>query len=230
VISSGKLLRLVLMYTIMVTITFPFADKSKIMPRRSKIAPHASMIHRLLREGESVLAIHKQLEDLQVSVSYEGLRKWVHANPVEGVVLNGPGRPRSGDTSPFDFLPENLSEISAAKPPAFLLPFAALYAEPESIRLEVTKRAMWQLGLPYHDLVPRTEWILPADRLARCSDLEYCIVAYMVSNLPPPPLDGITLHYEEWLAKLMSGATRLKAATKEGLDICGADLFYDSKI
>lgn len=194
------------------------------MPRRSKIAPHAPLIHRLMREGKNARAIWKQLNELEEisHVSYEGVRRWIHANPVAGITLNGPGRP--AETNSFDFLPQ-LSDLPTAKAPAFLLPFATIYAEPENIRLEVTKRAMWQLGLPYHESVPRMEWILPADRLARCSDLEFCIVAFMVSNLPPPPLDGIAQHYEEWLAKLMAGATRLKEAVKEGRATTGAEIF-----
>lgn len=193
------------------------------MPRKSKISPHASQIRRLLREGKTIRAIWKQLNELE-EVSYEGLRKWIHDNPIEGITLNGPGRPPSIEFNSFDFLPEP-PDPPTAKIPAFLLPFAAIYAEPEEIRSEVTKRAMWQLGLPYHDSVPRKEWILPAERLVGCSDLEYLIVTYLVSDLPSPPLDGITLHYEEWLVKLMTGAMRLKAAAKQGYDTTGAEIF-----
>lgn len=197
------------------------------MPRKSKITAHAPRIRRLLREGKTAHTIWKELQSLELSLSYEGLRKWIHANPIEGITLNGPGRPRSIEINPFNFLPAELPDLPSTKAPAFILALIALYSEPEDIRMEVTKRAFWQLGLPFDEELPRTEWFLPAQRLIQCSDLEFCLVAYLVSNLPTPPLGGITLHFEEWFEKLMAGAARLKEAAKHGRDTTGKNIFDD---
>ncbi len=195
------------------------------MIRKGKLTPYASQIHRKLRDGSKALAIWKDLKRQKVSVTYEGVRKWIHANPIEGVCLGSPGRPQSAGTNRFDFLGGESPMYGLPSAPAYLLPFLAIYARPEDVRLEVTRRAFFQLGLRYDEDLHRTEWMLSAGKLKSLSDLEYCLIAYLVSDLPSPPLDGIDLHFESWFEKLTFGAKRLKSAASQGCDIRGRDLF-----
>jgi len=195
------------------------------MARPSKLTPHAPRIQRLMLEGATALAIWEDLKTLEVPVSYEGVRKWIKSNPVDGVSLKGRGRPRSVEAGRFDFLPDTFSVACPLQTPVFMLPFLAIFSGTEEIRLELTKRAFGQLGLPFDEVLPRTEWVLPALRLANLSDLDYCIVAYLVSDLPSPPLGGITQHFDAWFAQLMVGACRLKTAVKQECDIRGKNLF-----
>lgn len=91
--------------------------------------------------------------------------------------------------------------------------------------VQVTKRGFYQLGIPYDENLPRNQWTIPAKLVANLSDLEYCLLAYLVSDLQPPPLGGITQDFEEWVEKIMGGACRLKAAVSQGIDAQGKHLF-----
>jgi len=195
------------------------------MSRKGKLTPHAARIHRMLREGATALAIWKHLQRLEVPVSYEGVRKWIQSNPIDGITLNGPGRPPSVESSRFSFLPEEIPIVGQPQTPLFLLPLVVIVSATEEIRMEVTKRAFGELALPFDETRPRSEWIIPAPSLANLSDMEYCLVAYLISDLPSPPLGGITQHFEAWFGTLMVAACRLKDAVKQGYDIRGKDLF-----
>lgn len=195
------------------------------MSRKGKLTPHAHRIHRMLRQGETALAIWKELQRLQVPVSYEGVRKWIKSNPIDGITLNGPGRPKSVESGRFDFLPIEIPIVGLPQTPVFLLPLVAILSATEEIRMEVTKQAFCKLGLAFDETRPRSEWIIPAQRLVNISDLEYCLVAYLISNLPSPPLGGISQQFEDWFGKLMVGAWRLKDAVHLGCDMRGEDLF-----
>lgn len=193
------------------------------MPRKSKLTTHALTIHELLRKGLRIRAVWRELEKQGVTVSYEGLRKWVHANPAEGVDLHGPGHPPSTHGCRFNIL-ENGTPSST---PAFLLAFLAINAKPEYTRETVTKAAFLELGLPFDD-GDRWNWVIPVERLQGLGDLELCFVVYLVSDLPSPPLSGNSLHFERWYEKLSKGAARLKTAIQEGRDVCGAYLFPEA--
>jgi len=195
------------------------------MSRKGKLTPYASQIHRLLRQGATALAIWKELQRLEVPVSYEGVRKWIKSNPIDGITLNGPGRPPSVESSRFNFLPEELAIVGQPPTPFFLLPLVAIVSETEGIRMEETKKAFGQLCLPFDEARPRSEWIIPAQPLANLSDMEYCLIAYLISDMPSPPLGGITENFETWFGTLMIAAWRLKDAVKLGRDIKGKDLF-----
>ena len=195
------------------------------MSRRGKLTPHGSRIHRMLREGATAIAIWQDLRRLEVFVSYEAVRKWIKSNPIDGISLNGPGRPPSVESSRFDFLPVEMPIVGLPQTPVFLLPFVAIFSGTEEIRMEVTKHAFCQLGLAFDETRPRSEWLIPAQRLANLSDLEYCLVAYLISNLTAPPLCGIAQDFKAWFGKLMVGACRLKDAVNRGCDIRGKDLF-----
>lgn len=194
------------------------------MQRKGKLTPYAPRIHRMLHEGATALAIWENLKRLGVPVSYEGVRKWIKANPVDGIALKGPGRPQSIESGQLDFLPVEPPIIGLPSTPLFLLPFVASVSATEEIRLEVTKQAFRELSLPFADNRPRSEWIIPAQALANHSDMEYCLVAYLLSDLPSPPL-GSTEDFETWVGKLMVGAWRLKDAVKRGRNIKGSYLF-----
>jgi hypothetical protein len=195
------------------------------MSRKGKLTPHAARIHRMLREGATALAIWEQLKRLDVPVSYEGVRKWIKANPVDGIALKGPGRPQSIESGRLDFLPIEPPIIGLPSTPLFLLPFVAIVSATEEIRMEVTKRAFGGLSLPFDDDRPRSQWIIPAQPLANLSDMEYCLLAYQLSDLPSPPRGGTIEEFETWVGKLMVGAWRLKDSVKRGHDIKGNDLF-----
>lgn len=195
------------------------------MKRRGKLTPHAPLIHRMLCEGSTAFAIWKHLKRLDVPVTYEGVRKWINSNPVDGITLKGPGRPPAIDSGRLDFLPVEPPIVGLPLTPLFLLPFVAVISANEEIRMEVTKRAFGELALPFDDDRSRSKWIIPAQPLANLSDMEYCLVAYLVSDLPSPPLGGNTQDFETWVGKLMVGAWRLKDAVNRGCDIRGNDLF-----
>jgi hypothetical protein len=156
----------------------------KRMAHKNKLTAHADRRHRLLREGATAYAIWENLQGQEVAVSYEGVRKWIHSHPIDGITLNPPGRPRSVDSGFFQFLPSRiLSPKHPQQSPAFLLPFVALRAETEGIGTEVTKRAFWQIGLPFDETCPRSDWTIPSKLVANLTDLEYLLLAYLVSDL-----------------------------------------------
>ena len=196
------------------------------MPRKSKLDLHAPLIRELLQNGANVTQIWEVLSPNLLSVSRERVRKWVAAHPAKGVVMKGRGRPKAISSELFRFLPD---DPSSGQPPfkasLFLLPLLEIFSSSEELRTEVTKRAFGTMGLPFNENIPRSDWAIPAHLLAEARDLEITLVAYLLSNLPSPPLGGITQKFDIWMDQLIQGASQLKAAIRHGGEIRGRDLF-----
>lgn len=196
------------------------------MPRKSKLDDHAALIRELLQKGANVTEIWEELNPNHLSVSRERVRKWIAAHPEKGVVMKGRGRPKATSSELFRFLPDDpCSGQPPFRAPLFFLPLLDIFTSSEEIRTEVTKRAFGTMGLPFDENISRSDWAIPAHLLAKGTDLEITLVAYLLSDLPSPPLGGITQNFDTWMDQLIGGASRLKAAIRRGGEFRGLELF-----
>lgn len=195
--------------------------------KKDKLGEHADLILDLLRLGDTITAIWGKLKGRGVSVAYETVRKWVaaHADGGEGAFqIMKPGRPKGDKPVSLGFLPDH--PITGPCPvPVYLTPLVNQCRSNWILAATCAEQTMQALGVPFDSGIPRPDWILPARRLAKLTDLELLLVVYVLSDIESPPLDKIFKDFSDWLNKLIGPASRLKASILKGTDIRVRDLF-----
>ena len=195
--------------------------------KKDKLDEHADLILGLLRQDATITAIWEELKGRGVSVAYETVRKWVaaHSEGGEGTFQKKkPGRPKSDKPGSLGFLPDH--PITGSCPiPVFLIPLVNQCRSDRNLVVTCVEQTMQALGVPVDPGIPRQDWILPARRLAKLTDLELLLVVYVLSDMESPPLDKTLRDFRDWLNNLIEPASRLKASILKGTDIRVRDLF-----
>lgn len=165
----------------------------------------------------TLFSVWEALKERGVKVAYETLRKWDSDHPAtgEGAFRKlGPGIPKTIKPPLFKFLPDDPFTDSSPHPiPPIFMPLLKICSSDGIIRSLITQEAFAAMGIPVDASVPRQDWILPVKILAKFSDLELCLMAYFLSDLPSPPLDKNAQDFGIWLERLTAHACKLRATT-----------------
>ena len=81
--------------------------------------------------------------------------------------------------------------------------------------MEARILALAEVGVLSTPLTPLSYWSVAPESLATLSDLEICLLAYISSDLPPPPLEKSNDEYGAWLKELIIRACKLRAEIRE---------------
>ncbi len=197
--------------------------------KKDKLDEHADLILGLLRQDATITAIWEELKGRGISVAYETVRKWVAAHSEGGGTFQKkkPGSPKGDKPVSLGFLPDH--PITGPCPvPAYLTPLVYQCRSNWMLAATCAEQTMQALGVPVDSGIPRPDWILPARRLTKLTDLELLLVVYVLSDIESPPLDKIFKDFSDWLNKLIEPASRLKASILKGANIRVCDLFPTS--
>lgn len=190
--------------------------------KEPKLNRHRELIHRIHRGKKSIRQTWIALKAEGVVVAYDTLRAWLGKNPAPAVMPKlGKGRRKSPEPPLFRLLPRNGEEISANDQfPALFTTF--LYC-PDDFRMHVLKEALEKSGVDFDPCADFKALLIPGPLLAQLGDLEIYLLAYLLSDLPPPvgqPERG----FPDWAKILTTWAARLKARFREGRDATVAEL------
>lgn len=187
-----------------------------------KLTRHAELIHRIYRGKKSIRQTWIALKAEGVVVAYDTLREWLGKNPGSAVMPKlGKGRRKSPESPLFRVLPRDGEPITAnSQYPAL---FTAFLNCPEDFRMHVLKEALEKSGVDFDPCAHFEDLLVPGPLLAQLGDLEICLLAYLLSNLPAPvghPERG----FPDWANVLTIRAARLKARFRDGRDATVAEL------
>jgi len=200
------------------------------MEKKNELEVHASLIRELHGKGKTIDQILQALLARKVVVGRETLRKWVHADPESAALpKKTKGRPRSDHLPLFRFLPDDPAKLrSNIEYPDFLLAFLSV-AYAEDFRLAAVSRAIKQAGIPVNEDRPLLEWTIPGRVLGKLSDLEICLLAYLLSGYRAPLPAKHEVIFGEWLQGITAYGSRLKAKIMEGGDYTVGELSRATK-
>lgn len=177
--------------------------------RKSKLDPYCDFIMARL-PSKNVCQIANELAKAGCKVSPSTLTQWLKKlGMAEGIEIPQweRGRPKETLTAIFGFLPaEGEHNQELGEFPPFLI---ALWNASSFWEKLYRENALNNLGIPSDSNTSPLEWNEP-DRFANLADLELCVIAFLRSDLPSPPLRGKVVEFEDWLTKLFDLACKLR--------------------
>lgn len=183
---------------------------------------HGELIHRIHRGKKSIRQTWIALEAEGVPVAYDTLRAWLGKNPAPTVMPKfGKGRRKSPESPLFRLLPRDGEAISANS--QFPALFTTFLNSPDDFRMHVLKEALEKSGVDFDPCADFEDLLVPGPLLAQLGDLEICLSAYLLSNLPAP-VGQPERDFPDWAKVLTIRAAKLKARFREGRDATVAEL------
>ena len=190
--------------------------------KKPKLNRHAELIHRIYRGKKSVRQTWIALKAEGVVVAYDTLRDWLGNNPGPAVIPKfGKGRRKSPESPLFRLLPGDGEAISANN--QFPALFTTFLNCPDDFRMHVLKEALEKSGVDFDPCADFEDLLIPGPLLAQLGDLEICLLAYLLSNLPAP-VGQPERDFPDWAKVLTIWAAKLKAKFREGRDATVAEL------
>lgn len=175
--------------------------------KESKLNQYGEFIMAKAKSGNSISKIRRDLFAKGCTVSNSRLTQWIETVAAkEGIELppRKRGRPIESKPAMFAFLPKEGEALSQI--PLFIL---ALQEMPEQMRRVVRDHALYQLGLPKSGS-PFPREPSEVERLTNLSDVELCLLALLLSNLPAPPLSKGPEALTAWFSELVKFASKLR--------------------
>jgi hypothetical protein len=193
--------------------------------KKSRLDEHRAWIAKQLAGNASFQEIRDGLAKKGCDVKHETVRKWIKLNKPVKYKGHKRGRRKSVITSLLTIFPDDPKDLKI--PLLFELApkiFAHSSASAFDAKTKVAIDLLHNAGIPVDETCHPRDWLLPAKALSKLTDLELCLLTYLLSDLSGPRSRETTAEQQDRLLQLLLLASRLKAKIRGGLDFTFAEV------